>query len=249
MFPSALEQFQIYPIVKSVCYVISITNQIIMFLVLWACLMYIHSIFKYTKTLGYLIPGRFQLLLENIYITSVNIFYENTEKRAIKFFPYIFAVCFFILVSNLLGLVPYSFTITSHLFVTLFLSLSLFGGITYVIYKLHGLKSLQLFLPKGTSFFLAFLLIPIEIVSFIFKPLSLGVRLFANLIAGHTLLKVIAGFSWAIILQGGLIFGFHIVPLIILVLLIGLEVGVGLIQSYVFLILTCIYFRDAIKLH
>lgn len=249
MLYSALEQFQVFPMMKSVCYVVTMTNQTVIFAVLFFFLLYIYIILNYQNK-RYIIPGRFQLLLENIYVMSVNILYENTGKIGIKFFPFIFTVCFFVLLSNLIGLVPYSFTITSHLFITIFLSLTLFIGIVSVIYKKHGIKSFQLFLPQGTSFILSFLLIPIEIVSFIFKPLSLGVRLFANIIAGHTLLKVIAGFSWTIILQGGLlIFSFHIVPLLILVLLMGLEVGVSLIQSYVFLILTCIYFRDAINLH
>jgi len=248
MLHSALEQFQIYPMVKSVCFVVTLTNQTIIFLVLLVFIIYIRGVLTYSN-IGYIVPGRFQLLLENIYVVTISMLHENTGKIGIKFFPFIFTVCSFILLSNLIGLVPYSFTLTSHLFVTVFLSLSLFLGIVNIIYKKHGWKSFQLFLPKGTSLILSFLLVPIEIVSFIFKPLSLGVRLFANIIAGHTLLKVIAGFSWAIILHGGLIFGFHIVPLLILVLLIGLEVGVGLIQSYVFLILTCIYFRDAVNLH
>lgn len=246
---SALEQFQIYPIIKSVCFVVSITNQTFVFVVLLTFLIYIRAVFIYSNVGGYIVPGRFQLLIETTYVTTINILYENTGKIGIKFFPFIFSVCFFILLSNLIGLIPFSFTLTSHLFVTGFLSISLFYGLVNVIFKKHGLKSFKLFLPKGTSLILAFLLIPIEIVSFFFKPLSLGVRLFANIIAGHTLLKVIAGFSWAILYQSTLIFGFSLIPFLSLVFLIGLEVGVGLIQSYVFLVLTCIYFRESVNLH
>jgi ATP synthase subunit 6 len=187
--------------------------------------------------------------LETFYIIVLSTLYENTGKNGIRFFPFVFTVCIFILLSNIIGLIPYSFTVTSHLLVTLFLSLILFLGIVNVIVKIHGLKTLQLFLPQGTSLALSFLLIPIEIVSFIFKPLSLGVRLFANIIAGHALLKVIGGFSWVIMIKGGILFILHFFPLLILILLMGLEFVVALIQTYVFLILISIYFRDALNLH
>ena len=113
----------------------------------------------------------------------------------------------------------------------------------------HGFHMLSLFLPGGTSLVLAFLLVPIEIVSYIFKPLSLAVRLFANMMAGHTLLKVIAGFAWAMMGSGGLLLIAHVVPLGVLVILFGLELAVALIQAYVFTILSCIYINDAIVLH
>jgi F-type H+-transporting ATPase subunit a len=108
---------------------------------------------------------------------------------------------------------------------------------------------LSLFIPSNTSFGLALLLVPIEFVSYIFKPISLGVRLFANLMAGHTLLKVIVGFSWSMLLLESFLSIFHIVPLLILVILMGLELGVAIIQAYVFTILTCIYLNDSINLH
>jgi F-type H+-transporting ATPase subunit a len=108
---------------------------------------------------------------------------------------------------------------------------------------------LSLFIPSNTSVGLALLLVPIEFVSYIFKPISLGVRLFANLMAGHTLLKVIVGFSWSILLLESFLAFFHIVPLIILVILMGLELGVALIQAYVFTMLTCISLNDSINLH
>ena len=108
---------------------------------------------------------------------------------------------------------------------------------------------LSLFIPSNTSVGLALLLVPIEFVSYIFKPISLGVRLFANLMAGHTLLKVIVGFSWSILVLESFLSFFHLIPLIILVILMGLELGVAIIQAYVFTILTCIYLNDSINLH
>jgi F-type H+-transporting ATPase subunit a len=108
---------------------------------------------------------------------------------------------------------------------------------------------LSLFIPANTSFGLALLLVPIEFVSYIFKPISLGVRLFANLMAGHTLLKVIVGFSWSMLLLEDLLAVVHVLPLLVLILLMGLELGVAVIQAYVFTILTCIYLNDSINLH
>ena len=153
------------------------------------------------------------------------------------------------LLSNLIGLIPYSFTITSHLIVTFALALMVFVGVNIICVKEHGLHMVSLFLPPGTSLGLALLLVPIEFVSYMFKPISLGVRLFANMMAGHTLLKVIAGFAWSMMASGGFLFVAHLLPLFVLVLLVGLELGVAMIQAYVFTILTCIYLNDAINLH
>ena len=129
------------------------------------------------------------------------------------------------------------------------MALTVFGAVIILIVQIHSLHAFVAFLPPGTSLGLSFLLVPIEMVSFIFKPLSLGVRLFANIIAGHTLLKVIGGFSWTIIKKGNLFFLLHFLPLFVLVLLIGLELGVALIQAYVFTILNIIYLREAIYIH
>jgi ATP synthase subunit 6 len=148
-----------------------------------------------------------------------------------------------------MGLIPYSFTLTSHLIVTFFISLSIFIGINIICARLHGIRMFALFLPSGTSVLLAFLLVPIELISYIFKPVSLSIRLFANMMAGHTLLKVIAGFAYVLMGNGGLLFLIQYVPLLILIPLFGLELGVALIQSFVFSILICIYLNDSINLH
>ena len=171
------------------------------------------------------------------------------SKDAQRFFPLVFTVFISILFINLTGLVPYSFTLTSHLIVTFAISLSIFIGINIVCARKHGLKMFALFLPPGTSLGLAFLLVPIEFISYIFKPISLSIRLFANMMAGHTLLKVIAGFGYTLMGLGGLLFFLHYVPLLILIPLFALEFGVALIQTFVFSILICIYINDAINLH
>jgi len=146
---------------------------------------------------------------------------------------------------NLIGLFPYSFTLTSHIIVTLTLSVSTFIGINIISLKKYKLNFFSLFLPSGTSFVLALLLVPIEIISYLVKPISLAIRLFANMMAGHTLLKVIVGFANTLMLAGGIYFIIHYVPLLILIPLFGLELGVALIQSFVFAILICIYINDS----
>ena len=165
---------------------------------------------------------------------------DSINKEGEKYFPFISTLFSFILFSNLIGLVPYNFTITSHLLITFTLSLSVFIGITLIGVQKHEYELLSLFIPANTSFFLALLLVPIEFFSYIFKPISLGIRLFANLMAGHTLLKVIVGFSWSMVLAENFLILAHIIPLIILIIFMGLELGVALIQAYVFTLLTCI---------
>jgi ATP synthase subunit 6 len=248
MIYSPLEQFQILPLFYGFHYNFSFTNaSLIMIFSLVSFLLFQSLVLGDKK--GYIVPSRWQILNEGLYNMVLTIVEDNLGKKGLIYFPFIFVVCLFILLSNVLGLVPYSFTTTSHLVVTLALALTVFGAVNILSVQLHGLHAFVAFLPPGTSLPLSFLLVPIEIVSFIFKPLSLAVRLFANMIAGHTLLKVIAGFSWTIVKKGGLFFIAHFLPLFVLVLLIGLELGVALIQTYVFTILMCIYFREGINLH
>ena len=159
------------------------------------------------------------------------------------------ALFLFIVTLNLIGLIPYSFTLTSHIVVTFALSVAIFIGINIIAIRIHGSTFLSLFFPKDTSILLGFLLVPVEIMSYFFRPISLGIRLFANMMAGHTLLKVFAGFAWTLMSCSGILFFAHFVPLLVLFPLFGLELGVAMIQAFVFSVLTCIYLNDAINLH
>lgn len=256
MLLTPLEQFQIISLfsLKLFCLDFSITNMLLVnFIVLLLFSFIISSISSNTNSLGevsfFLIPNNWQVLIEMLYETISQLLFDNLNDEGEKYFPFISVLFTFILFSNLIGLVPYSFTITSHLIVTFTLSMSIFIGINIICLKRHKSHMLSLFLPANTSFGLALLLVPIEFVSYIFKPISLGVRLFANLMAGHTLLKVIVGFSWSMLLLEDVLSMAHIIPLIILVILMGLELAVAVIQAYVFTILTCIYLNDGINLH
>ena len=155
----------------------------------------------------------------------------------------------FILMNNLIGMVPYSFTATSHLVVTFGLSLSLFIGITIVGFQTHGMHFFSFLLPKGAPLALAPLLVVLELVSYCFRAVSLGVRLFANMMAGHTLVKILSCFAWSMLSVGGVLTIASSIPFAVVFALTGLEIGVACLQAYVFTILICIYLNDAINLH
>jgi len=198
----------------------------------------------------YIVPNNWQIILETLYEVIAQLLFDNISTKGEIYFPFIITIFLFIMFSNLIGLVPYSFTITSHIIITFTLSLTIFIGVNIISISIYKLKMLSLFIPANTSIGLAFLLVPIEFISYIFKPISLGVRLFANLMAGHTLLKVIVGFSWTMVLLNNIVLSIlHVFPLLVLILLFGLELGVALIQAYVFTILSCIYLNESINLH
>jgi ATP synthase subunit 6 len=256
MLYTPLEQFQIILLfsIKLFCFDFSITNLVLVNLLVLlffsAVVIFFSSSSNYLKkTSFFFIPSTWQVLVETLYEVSSQLLFDNINKDGEKYFPFISVVFTFVLFSNLIGLIPYSFTATSHLIVTFSLSFSIFIGINIICIQRHRFHMLSLFIPPNTSFGLALLLVPIELLSYIFKPISLGVRLFANLMAGHTLLKVIVGFSWSMLLLEDFLAVLHVIPLMILVLLMGLELGVALIQACVFTILTCIYLNDAINLH
>ena len=238
---SPLEQFQILPIVKIFFFLLTNSSIILLLLTFF--------IFFFISILNKFIPNVLQQIYEIIYNIVIELSYSNIGLKSKNFIPLIFTIFFFLLCCNLIGIVPYSFTVTSHLIITFTLALILFVGYNIIGIKKHKINFLNLLLPSGASIFLVPLLVPIELVSYIFRVISLPVRLFANMMAGHTLLKVIASFSWKMLNGNFFIFLGHFIPLILLVLLIGLEIGVSIIQSFVFTILTCMYINDALNLH
>ena len=202
-----------------------------------------------TQNGGFLVPSRWQSLVEMIYEFVVSLVDEQIGKKGRFAFPLIFTTFTFLLFTNLIGMIPYSFTATSHLVVTFGLSVSLFIGITIVGFQVHGLHFFSFLLPKGAPLMLAPLLVVLELVSYCFRAISLGVRLFANMMAGHTLVKILSGFAWTMLSVGGVLAAASLIPFAIVFALTGLEIGVACLQAYVFTILTCIYLNDAINLH
>lgn len=246
---SPLEQFSIIPILSFgvLSLDVSITNAVLTAFVSLGAIWLLYSMLTLFDLT--IVPARWQLIFEGLYEVAAGLIWDSVGSRGQKYFPFIFTVFLFVLISNVSGLAPYSFTTTSHLVQTLVLAYTVFIGVMIICAGIHGFHMLSLFLPGGTSLGLAFLLVPIEVISYIFKPISLAVRLFANMMAGHTLLKVIVGFAWAMVGSGGLLLVVHLVPLLVLVVLFGLELAVSLIQAYVFTILSCIYINDALVLH
>jgi|TARA_A100001035_G_scaffold111298_1_gene87283 ATP synthase subunit 6 len=253
LFSSPLEQFEILPLVSFYLGGLdfSITNEaVILFLIFFFSLTFIRSVVKQSDSSLYVIPNRWQIVIGIIYQMILSMISDNISgKKGHLFFPLVFSVFFYVANLNLIGLVPYSFTLTSHLIVTFALAIAIFLGINIICVRIHGLEFFSLFFPAGTSLVLGLLLVPIEVISYVFRPISLGIRLFANMMAGHTLLKVIAGFAWSLMGCTGILFLMHYVPLLILLPLFGLELAVGLIQAFVFSVLTCIYLNDAVNLH
>jgi ATP synthase subunit 6 len=237
---SPLEQFEIIPLF-AFPFILS-NSTIISFIIFY-------FIFFFIKINNKLIPTSWQQLFEIVFQTTYELIYINIGKTGKFFFPLIFVLFLLLLLCNLLGMIPYSFTITSHLIITFVLSLFLFIGFNIIGIRKHKLNFLNLLLPSGASIFLVPLLVPIELISYIFRVVSLPVRLFANMMAGHTLLKVIAGFAWTMVNLNFFMFIVHFIPMFLLILLVGLEIGVALIQAYVFTILICMYINDALNLH
>ena len=189
-----------------------------------------------------LVPGRLQSMVEMTYEFVADMIDSNVGREARDYLPFVFTLFTFILAANLIGLIPYSFTITSHIIVTFALAAVVFIGVTIIGIVRHGFHFLSLFVPHGVPLPLLVILVPIEVLSYFIRPFTLSIRLFDNMLAGHTMLAIFGGFAASI----GLL---AIFPVAINTALIGLELLVAVLQAYVFAILTCLYLRDAIHLH
>ncbi len=190
-----------------------------------------------------IVPGKFQIISEMLYNFISKMISDTAGKKAKPYFSFIFSLFVFVLFCNMVGMLPYSFTVTSHIIVTLAFAMFIFVGVTILGFVIHGFKYLKIFVPSGVPMVLLPIIMIIEIISYLSRPVSLSVRLFANMMAGHTMLKVFGGF----VISLGLVAGW--LPLTFSVALTGLEILVAFLQAYVFAILTCIYLNDALNLH
>lgn len=190
-----------------------------------------------------IVPSRTQILAENIFGIIDSMIDQNIGEKGKRYFPLILSLFLFILACNLLGMIPYSFTVTSHLSITFALAMLVFLLMTIVGFINHGTHFLSLFLPAGTPLWLAPLMIVIELFAYLARPVSLSLRLAANMIAGHVLLKVLVGF---VVIMSIFLKPF---PMVLIVILIGFEIFVAILQAYIFAILSCVYLNDAVNLH
>jgi F-type H+-transporting ATPase subunit a len=189
------------------------------------------------------VPNRLQIMVEMSYDFIANMVKDNIGKGGKVYFPFIFSLFLFILFGNVLGMVPYNFTYTSHIIVTFGLAGFIFLAVTIIGLVKHGVSFLKFFVPSGVPIALLPILIPIEVISYLVRPISLSLRLFANMMAGHTMLKVFASFIVLLGLFGGW------APLLLVIILTGFEIMIAVLQAYVFTILCCLYLNDALNLH
>lgn len=238
-----LEQFEIFLLFRGCP--IPHTVQFFIFLIFFGCVYIIFFFFSNNL----LIPTKFQLFFEKLYIFILDLIKENLGKDFLFFLNLLFTIFFFILFLNIFGMIPYVFTITSHLICTFSLSLALFIFLNLLGILKHGYIFLNLFLPAGAPLLLSPFLVIVEIISYFARVFSLAIRLFANLMAGHTLLKILAEFGTTMFVNLRLGFLGAVFPIIIIILVTGLELSIAVLQAYVFTVLFCIYLSDALNLH
>jgi len=243
MITNPMHQFHVYrigPEINIVGVDLSFTNASL-FMLISAILISILLLFSTREKK--LIPSKIQLISEMLYNFIAKMISDTAGKKAKPYFPFIFSLFIFILFCNMVGMLPYSFTVTSHIIVTLTFAIFIFIGVNILGFVIHGFKYLKIFVPSGVPIILLPMITIIEIISYLSRPLSLSVRLFANMMAGHTMLKVFGGFVNSLGIIGGWL------PLSFTVALTGLEILIAFLQAYVFAILTCIYLNDALNLN
>lgn len=242
----ALGQFVLYPALGQVGSAVGFTNSNLYMVFAGALIV---ALMIYGMREAALVPGRMQGLAESAYGFIDDMVVAQVGEEGRRFFPFVFTLFMFILFGNMLGLFPYAFTFTSHITVTFALAATVFVLVTAVAIALHGRKFFGYFMPEGAPMWLAPIIIPVEIVSYLSRPISLSVRLFANMMAGHVMLKVFATFVVMLAGLGTVGPVLSIMPLALNVALVAFEVLVAFLQAYVFAILTCIYLHDAVHLH
>lgn len=241
MSSNPIQQFEIKRLIpiEFAGYDISFTNSsALMFVALFSIVAFLFFSGRNVKT----IPSRLQVLAETIFKMIEEMIMDTSGHEGRKYIPFVFSLFLFILFCNLLGMIPFSFTVTSHIIVTFAMAAFVFVAVTIIGFARHGLHYFSLFLPAGTPAPVGVFLFIIEFFAYFIRPVSLSIRLAANMTAGHVVLKVIATLT----LMAGVL---GVLPFMLLTLLIGFEIFVALIQAYIFTILACVYLSDAIKLH
>ncbi|MBM3633224.1 MAG: F0F1 ATP synthase subunit A [Alphaproteobacteria bacterium] len=241
-----LHQFKINPLIhlELAGWDVSFTNSSLLMVLTTLTIIAFFSLSVNSRAL---IPNRCQIISETLYTFISDMIRENTGKSGLSYFPYIFSLFLFILTGNMLGMIPYSFTFTSHIIVTFSLAVMVLLAVTCIGFAKHGWRFFRLFFPENIPLLIAPLLVPIEIMSYLTRSVSLSIRLFANMIAGHAMLKLFAGF--AIALAGTVFFPVALISVAMNVAITGFEFLIALLQAYIFTILTCIYLHDALNLH
>ena len=239
---SPLDQFEINPLVNFEVGGVNLafTNSSVSMVI---TVLFITLFLTLTVNPRSIVPSRMQLISELCYNFIAQLLNDTVGDQGKRYFPFVFSIFMFVLIGNMVGMIPYLFTFTSHIIVTFALATVVFIGVTILGFVNHGIRFFTFFYIPGVPFYMHPLLIPIEVISYLSRPISLSVRLFANMLAGHTLLKVFAGFVVSMPFFTG------VLPLTFIVALTGLEILIAFLQAYVFAILTCLYINDAYHLH
>jgi ATP synthase subunit 6 len=246
---SPLEQFEVSLVLPYFSWMPSwlvVTNTQVYTLLLCS-FFFLLSYIAYSKPK--VVAGRWQAIFEMFYVFILDMLKAQAGMRAYAFFPLFIFMFIFILLSNLIGLMPFAFTLTAQIIVTFFFALSFNLGFIFLGFYLHNLRFLTLFVPSGVPTVLLPLIVVIEVISYLIRTFSLSLRLFANMMAGHTSLHILSSFVVAFLVIGGLLVVVAIVPFLLVLAVMVLEIGIAFLQAYVFTILLCIYANDAINLH
>ena len=260
LFISPLEQFEVIPLISLIFHIFNNFSFVLSNFGFYSILVLILTIILHIASFNSneitvdnsnvkVIPSRWSIALESSYATLHNMVKEQIGSANEIYLPFIYGLFFFILISNLTGNIPYSYALGTSAIASLGLSFTIFLGCTILGLNKHGVHFFSYFVPAGTPFVMVPLLVLVELISYIARAFSLGIRLFANLVAGHTLLKILSGFIYPMFSMSVFVAIVAIIPMALFTALIGLEIAVSLIQAYVFTILTCIYLKDAIDLH
>jgi len=250
MIISPLEQFKIVKLIDFGIgkYDISITNSTFNLFIIFSIVTFILSHFSKKSNL-FIIPSNWQYMLESLYKFILAIVTDQIGNEGKKYFTLLTTIFIFIFLSNILGMIPYNLTITSQPIITLGFALSLFIGITIIGLVKHGTHFFMLFVPKGIPVVIMPIIVILEILGYLTRPISLGVRLFANMFAGHTLLNIIAFFTWNIMIYGGILGVLAALPIMLILALVTLEFVICALQTYVYTVLIASYLNDVIHLH
>ena len=246
---SPLEQFEVSSLLSFNAPIlgylnISLTNLALYSIIVLSLIISIHYM---SNNENKIVPSKWSIALESLFASINSMVKEQLGKEL--YLPFIYSLFFFILIANLTGNVPYSFTITTSIMVSIGLSFTILIAVTILALSIHKLHFFSFFVPSGTPLALVPLLVLIELVSYLARAFSLGIRLFANVVAGHTLMKILATFLYQMFSSTLIIATITLIPFTIFLAIIGLELAVSIIQAYVFTILTCSYIKAAIELH
>lgn len=246
---SPLEQFEVSSLLSFNAPILGYLNISLTNLALYSILVLtlIISIHYMSNNENKLVPSKWSIALESLFASINSMVREQLGKEL--YLPFIYSLFFFILIANLTGNIPYSFTITTSIMVSIGLSFTILIAVTILALSIHKLHFFSFFVPSGTPLALVPLLVLIELVSYLARAFSLGIRLFANVVAGHTLMKILATFLYQMFSSTLIIATITLIPFTIFLAIVGLELAVSIIQAYVFTILTCSYIKDAIELH